>query len=35
MVYAEKAIDALLAGEPVPNERVSAWGCTIKRAQAS
>ncbi len=29
--YVRDALDALLAGEPIPRERVSAWGCTIKR----
>ena len=29
--YLRNTLDALLAGDPVPRERVSAWGCTIKR----
>ena len=29
--YLRETLDALLAGEPVPRESTSAWGCTIKR----
>ncbi|MFP4171783.1 MAG: redoxin domain-containing protein [Candidatus Hydrogenedentota bacterium] len=31
--YLEETLDALLAGEPVPRESTSAWGCTIKRGE--
>lgn len=33
--YVSKALDNLLAGEPVATPKISAWGCTIKRARAA
>ncbi len=30
--YVAKALDALLAGKPIEQTEVAAWGCSIKRA---
>lgn len=31
--FAARALDALLAGKPLPVTQTKAWGCTIKRAE--